>query len=76
LERSERYWRMAAEAFHSAFMARNEGTRSALMRVAMAWAALANELEEAEASLYWASGRDFPVGGPIRPNKTETPEPK
>jgi len=75
LERSERYWRMAAEAFHSAFMARNEETRSALMRVAMAWAALANELEEAEAALYWASGRDLPRGTPIRPNKSETRDP-
>jgi hypothetical protein len=65
LERSERYWHMAAEAFHSSFMAKTAENSAIYQRIALAWAALANELEQAEFSRYGETGNSLPQP-PIR----------
>ena len=67
LDRSERYWRYAAEAFHSSSVAKNGDMRGAYVRIAMSWAALADELEKAEAASYGGTGKLPPPLEPIRP---------
>src|SRR5258705_11212401 len=66
LERSERYWHMAAETFHSSFMARTPDMRASFQRIALSWVAFANELEQAEFSRYGATGNPLPPQPPIR----------
>ena len=72
LERSERYWHMAAEAFHASFMASRPEVKASFVRIAMAWATLANELERAEES--WSvNGAALPKD-PIRPRQQHLPK--
>jgi hypothetical protein len=67
LDRSERYWHMASEAFHDSFEAKNEESKNAFLRIAMGWAALASALEAAEAESYWATiGSTSPLRTPVR----------
>jgi len=72
LERSERYWHMAAEAFHASFMASRPEVKASFVRIAMAWATMANELERAEES-WSADGPAFPRD-PIRPRHQHLPK--
>ena len=72
LERSERYWHMAAEAFHASFMAVRPEVKASFVRIAMAWATLANELERAEEA--WSAGGPALPKDPIRRRHQHPPE--
>jgi len=66
LDRSQRYWRYAAEAFHCSSATKNSDMRGAYVRIAMSWAALADELEKAEAASSWGTGQLSPPLDPVR----------
>ena len=74
LQRSERYWNLAAEAFHSSFMASRPEMRTSFLRIAMAWATLANELERAEESAFWSVDGPPAPKDPIRPRYQNLPK--